>query len=173
MINQGSDNQGNLHELGGKVDIRLSKVLLIFNNRQNEKYISSIVGRQAFEVTRCSDASKVQNLIKATKFDAIICEVNSASSQLDDFLAFLSGLGQSKPYLMFSIDRLNGDDVCDVVNNHVDDFIYNDSREEEIFPRLRLMELKLKKDELLKQSLIKLRRDRKRYESLFLESQDF
>lgn len=170
MINQGSDNQGNLHELGGKVDIRLSKVLLIFNNRQNEKYISSIVGRQAFEVTRCSDASKVQNLIKATKFDAIICEVNSASSQLDDFLAFLSGLGQSKPYLMFSIDRLNGDDGCDVVNNHVDDFIYNDSREEEIFPRLRLMELKLKKDEFLKQSLIKLRRDCKRYESLFLES---
>ena len=170
VINQGSDNPGNLHELGGKVDIRLSRVLLIFNNRQNEKYISSMVGGQAFEVTRCSDASKVQNLIKAIKFDAIICEVNSFSSQLDDFLNSLSALGQSKPYLIFSIDRLNGEAVCDIIKNGVDDFIFNDSREEEIFPRLKLMELKLKRDKFLKQSLIKIRRDRKRYESLFLES---
>ena len=170
MISQGSDNSGNLHEFGGKVDIRLIRVLLIFNNRKNEEYIASMVSHQAFEVTLCSDTSKVPNLIKGTKFDAIICEVNSRSSQLEDLLIWLSGLGRSKPYLIFSIDRRNEDSLCTFIQSGVDDFIFNDSKEEEVFSRLKLMELKLKKDKLLKESLIKLRRDRKRYESLFLES---
>ena len=100
----------------------------------------------------------------------MICDVPSSSLSLEELLGWVSKLGNSKPYLILSIARNSEINFSKFIHYEIDEFIYNDSKDEEIRLRFKLVEARLKKQDYLTQKFSKLRRDRKRYESLFIES---
>ena len=170
MIGKESDTSGNLHNLDDIIDIDLSRIVLFTDDQKYSRHISTLAIQEGFEVTTCSDFASLQNLIKSTKFDALICDVRSSSLRLEDLLGWVSKLGNSKPYLILNISRDSEINFSKLIHYGIDEFLYNDSEDEEIRSRFKLIESRLKKEDYLTQKFSKLRRDRKRYESLFIES---
>ena len=170
VISKESDSSGNLHNLDDIIDIDLSRIVLFTEDRKYSRHISTLAIQEGFEVTTCSDFASLQNLIKSTKFDALICDVPTSSSTLEDLLGWVSKLGNSKPYLTLNISRDSEINFSKLIHYGIDEFLYNDSEDEEIRSRFKLIESRLKKEDYLTQKFSKLRRDRKRYESLFIES---
>ena len=170
VISKESDSSGNLNNFDDIIDIDLARIVLFTNDQKYSRNISTLAIQEGFEVTTCSDFTSLQNLIKSTKFDSLICDVPSSSLSLEELLGWVSKLGNSKPYLILSIARNSEINFSKFIHYEIDEFIYNDSKDEEIRLRFKLIEARLKKHDYLTQKFSKLRRDRKRYESLFIES---
>ena len=170
MISKESDSSGNLNNFDDIIDIDLARIVLFTNDQKYSRNISTLAIQEGFEVTTCSDFTSLQNLIKSTKFDSLICDVPSSSLSLEELLGWVSKLGNSKSYLILSIARNSEINFSKFIHYEIDEFIYNDSKDEEIRSRFKLIEARLKKQDYLTQKFSKLRRDRKRYETLFIES---
>ena len=170
MISKESDSSGNPFDLGNAIEISFRRIVFFNRGDSETKFISSLAIEEGFEITQCSDFNNLQNLIKASKFEVLIIDVELASSRIDEFLTWLSKLGNSKPYLILSLNRDSGYNVSNLIQYGVDEFLYSDSKSDEIRSRFKLIESKLKNQDFLREKNSRLRRDKKRYESLFIES---
>ena len=159
MISKESDSSGNLHNLDDIIDIDLARIVLFADDQKYSRHISTLAIQEGFEVTTCSDFASLQNLIKSTKFDALICDVPTLSSRLEDLLGWVSKLGNSKPYLILNISRDSEINFSKLIHYGIDEFLYNESEDEEIRSRFKLIESRLKKEDYLTQKFSKLRRD--------------
>ena len=126
MISKESDSSGNLNNFDDIIDIDLARIVFFTNDQKYSRNISTLAIQEGFEVTTCSDFTSLQNLIKSTKFDSLICDVPSSSLSLEELLGWVSKLGNSKPYLILSIARNSEINFSKFIHYGIDEFIYND-----------------------------------------------
>ena len=120
MISKESDSSGNPFDLGNAIEISFRRIVFFNRGDSETKFISSLAIEEGFEITQCSDFNNLQNLIKASKFEVIIVDVELASSMIEEFLTWLSKLGNSKPYLILSLNRDSGYNVSNLIQYGVD-----------------------------------------------------
>ena len=171
MISQGSDNQGNVSQWGDLLsDISLQRLLIVKRNGLGRSGLTNLAGRLGFEVTTCSTPSDARNLIEGTCFDSVLIDRKSYDNKLDNFLKWIASLGKEKPYVILAMDRGSTDDLANLIESGADDFLFLDSDETESIARLQIMESRIRDRRTDLEDIAKIKRDRNRYESLFLES---
>ena len=171
MISQGSDNLGNVSQWGDLLsDISLQRLLIVKWDSRRGSQLTNLAGRLGFEVTVCSTSSDARNLIDGTCFNSILIDSKSNDDELNNFLKWIASLGKEKPYVILAMERGSTDDLADLIESGVDDFLFVDSSEAESIARLRIMESRIRNRRTDLKDIAKIKRDRNRYESLFLES---
>ena len=171
MISQGSDNSGNVSQWGGLLsNISLQRLLIVKWDKHQGNALANVAGRLGFEVTHCSTPSDARNLLDGTYFDSILIHSKSYDDELKNFLKWISSLGKEKPYVILAMEQGGAGDLSDFIESGVDDFLFIDSGEAELIARLQIMESRICNRRTDLENLAKIKRDRNRYESLFLES---
>ena len=171
MISQGSDNSGNISQWGDLLsDIRLQRLLIVQRDGNQGSALSNAAGQLGFEVTICSTTSEARNLIDGTCFDSIIIDIKPYGDGLNNFLKWIFSLGKEKPYVMLAVEQEGTDNIVDLIEGGVDDFFFIDSGDVELIARLQVMEARIRHRRTDLEDIAKIKRDRNRYESLFLES---
>ncbi|MED5471451.1 MAG: PAS domain S-box protein, partial [Verrucomicrobiota bacterium] len=171
MISQGSDNQGNVFQWGDLLsDISLQRLLIVKWDGRGGSELTNLAGRLGFEVTTCSKPSDARNLIEGTCFDSVIIDRKSYDDELNNFLKWIASLGKEKPYVILAIEQGSTDDLANLIEIGADDFLFIDSGETESIARLQIMESRIRARKTDLEDIAKIKRDRNRYESLFLES---
>ena len=171
MISQGSDNSENVSQWGNLLsDISLRRLLIVQWDRHQKIALGNVAGRLGFEVTICSRPSDARNLIDGTSFDSILIDSKSYDDELKNFLKWISSIGKEKPYVILAMKRENVGDFPGLIRSGVDDFLFVESKEEELITRLQIMESRICQRRTDLENFAKIKRDHNRYESLFLES---
>ena len=169
MISQGSDNSGNISQWGDLLsDIRLQRLLIVQRDGNQGSALSNAAGQLGFEVTICSTTSEARNLIDGTCFDSIIIDIKPYGDGLNNFLKWIFSLGKEKPYVMLAVEQEGTDNIVDLIEGGVDDFFFIDSGDVELIARLQVMEARIRHRRTDLEDIAKIKRDRNRYESLFL-----
>lgn len=171
MISEGPDNSENVSQWGDLLsDISLQRLLIVKWDKRQGNASSNVAGRLGFDVTLCSTLSDARNLLDGTHFDSILIDSKSYDDELKNFLKWISSLGKEKPYVILAMDQGIDGDLSDLIGTGVDDFLFIDSGEAELIARLQIMESRTRNRKSYLENIAKIKRDRNRYESLFLES---
>lgn len=173
MINKNTEEIGQRNENGtGVRSIGLQRLLVLGWAASERKDIARVAGEAGFEATMCSTPEQARHLLDSTEFHGLVFDAELYGENSDEFLRWLEGLADAKPYAMAVVDASSDEVHSDWLNRGVDDLLPKPFAAEALRLRLALMEQRVARRTREQGDLARLRRAQGRYESLFLEAPD-